>query len=154
MKFRECWEVLDRSSRRKAVLFMVLIAVCFAIAWGGRAYYNIVYVQPRKQLEQQQLAQQPVTVNMQFAPAEYAKRLTIDKRVPVYAAPQLGQENGTWLEPYTLVQVLGDVSTTGEPSKWVQFNAQLEEGTVSGFIPVEETVPFVEGMESLVQQGG
>ncbi|MGI6030960.1 MAG: hypothetical protein ACOX7F_05600 [Eubacteriales bacterium] len=155
MNWKESWQVLDVRTRQRAIRYIILIICCFALAWGGRIYYYKVFIQPRQQQEQQQLENQPARVSMQVTRPEYAQRLTVDKQVRLYELPFVGEESDTLLEPYTLVEVLGDVTVPGaDQIKWVQVTASLETGTVTGYLPVEETVPFVEGMEALVQHGG
>jgi uncharacterized membrane protein YdfJ with MMPL/SSD domain len=139
---------MDQQTKKEVLKYGTLVVALLIFALVIKGTVGELASQKAKQGEP---TVSPAQQAQGFSLPDYDRRLTVDKEVVVYAMPQGDKVSGTRLVPYTLVKALAQ--TTGDGQDWVQVEYVDKEGNRAiGFIKEAETMPFVDGMEKLVQQ--
>lgn len=171
MNVRQYWRELDEDSRRQIKKYSALVLAALVVALGGRmafislwanlqevqnakASVNESYEKPllKSEVESPDYVPPEVSnVQVDLTSPAYAQRITIAQQVAVYELPDDTKATGTLLPPNSLVDVTGDIRLMGSTDRWVQVS-YVQEGTRrTGYLREADTMPYLEGMEQLVQ---
>lgn len=171
MKLRQYWRELDDDSRRQIKKYSALVIVAMVVALGGRMAFvslwanlqdvqnakvsiNESYEKPllKSEVESPDYVPPEVSnVQVDLTSPAYAQRITIAQEVTVYELPDETKVTGTVLPPNSLVDVTGDIRLMGSTDRWVQVSYVQEGNRQTGYLREADTMPYLEGMEELVQ---
>lgn len=171
MKLRQYWRELDDDSRRQIKKYSALVIVALVVALGGRMAFvslwanlqdvqnakvsiNESYEKPllKSEVESPDYVPPEVSnVQVDLTSPAYAQRITISEEVTVYELPDETKATSTVLPPNSLVDVTGDIRLMGSTDRWVQVSYFQEGGRQTGYLREADTMPYLEGMEELVQ---